>query len=294
LSCLLTDCTPFINATGGGGAGGYLRVEASLSTFYGTISATSGCGSSSRYNYIGASKGYVISSAEMVQLNYSISDVGLECVDIHILTLPAYMVQTIYTSGSGLGNNSAIGTAAVIRGTWTASYRSRMTASLSASASAAEVKAALETIGTGHVTVHKIPNGISGWAWQMTFYDIQSRVSPISVDGNAIYSTNGDAKLASNITFPPTIDNGTAGYDYAYASYNYSELVGLVNFSYPILGPGSSAFWLNTLTLRVLPTNYTCVSSLVQLVGKLQLLYIFPFQTLQGLVQGINYNSKLA
>ncbi|CAM9839978.1 unnamed protein product [Choristocarpus tenellus] len=118
-------------------------------------------------------------------------------------------VQVLSTAGTGIGNrdsssddtNPPSEQEAVIRGFWRVGYKSSPYSSyLSSQATAAEVKSALESLGTsltGQIGVDRNPAGSAGWAWSVTFYDgfTVSPPSLLRVDGHLLYSTDANASI---------------------------------------------------------------------------------------------------
>lgn len=284
-SCMDQNCSPTVGSPGGGGGGGLVRIDLNVSGFTGTISALSGCGLNSIDNLVDSAKGTIAISSPLVSLIHNVStDNATEYIDIKLLAVPLRLIQTISTAGSGLGSAYMNGTSSIVRGSWTASYRAFTTSTIAASASAQVVQSALIQLGIAHVTVNRliINNGTS---WRITFFDSIDRLTPISVNGNGLYTTDANATITSTILSPSIPDVDPPGIDYAYASYGYSELISMLQFNKQVLGNGSYAFWLDSKTLRIVPNNFTSiVSRISQLAGSLALIKFPAYHTSQGMV----------
>ena len=196
------------------------------------------------------------------------------------------MLQTITTSGTGASSS----TQEVVRGIWRISYRAFTSGDLPASESSAAVQTALQSLGAGHITVTKSGSGALGWSWRVVFFDPASMAYPISVHGQQLYTTNGDASISvtssSSLTSsPPSLINDTA-----FATYSTSELSSYLGLSLlpNVLGTGSYAYYMDESTLRILPSGFSAVTSrLSQLIGSLQLQSIGALPTADGRLYSI-------
>ena len=289
LTCITNDCTPNVNFTGGGGGGGYIRIDDDLANFSGSISALSGCGANSLDNYVTAAKGQILSGKELFATNFSVSSGGIIC-DVQLLVRPLFLIQTIYTTGSGNGSVLSSGNSAVIRGYWTMSFRASVSQLLPASASASLVQETLQNItGKLHISVTKYVFEENGWAWRVTFHDSVDRVTKLQVDGSMLYTTNKNAEIAVNLTFPASEFADSQGYDHAYAVYSSTEVSALVGFNYAILGNNSSGYWLNDTVFRI--ETGSSNHSYSQLVGRLRVDHFSPIPTDYGMLNTFNFSS---
>jgi hypothetical protein len=262
-------------------------VESDISAFTGLTYAIAGCGNTSIDNYIAPSKGIVVTPSPVVALAYSTlaSATNLtEYIDIRLLVTPINMIQVIAVNGSGDGNSSNI-----IRGTFRISYRSLISSYLAASASADDVRLAVQNVTQlRHITVNKHSFSSFGWAWRVTFHDDIDRVTALTVDSALLYTTNIDATASVTMLSPQSQDVDPVGFDISLASFSSSEILSFLNFSYPVIGQSSTAYWLNSTVLRIVPLNYTCVSNISQVLGKLQLTSFPAIHTANGLVRSID------
>ena len=289
LTCLQNDCTPTSNFTGGGGSGGYIRIDNDLVNFTGSISSLSGCGVSSLGNYVTAAKGQVLFEKELFTTKLNITPGNIFC-DVQLLVRPLFLVQTIYMSGSGNGSVFSSGNSAIIRGFWTISFRSRVSQLLPSSISAFLLQKALQNItGESHISVTKYVFDVNGWAWRITFHDSVDRVTVLRVDGSMLYTTNKNAEIAVNVTFPAADFIQQQDIDLAHAIYSSTEIADLVGFNYAILGSNSSGYWLNDTVFRIETGNFNQNYSL--LVGKLKINFFSPIPTNSGIFSTINYVS---
>ncbi|RYH18582.1 hypothetical protein EON65_27070, partial [archaeon] len=299
-TCPTYVCPQDIVYPGGAGGGGRIRIEKRMESYFGYVNVRSGVGNSTSQLLEVKRMGSSLRLADISTLILNITSSGEEVLDLVLTETPLFVIQVITTSGSGLGDRNSVNDIdAIVKGTWTLSYRylSASTLPLSSQASAADVKAALQSLDhpdLRDIGVTRRPSSNNGWSWSITFYQAAERIAMIDVDGMQLWCTSElatiNVKLINLISTQPIISDIIASD--APANYTFTELQKMVLFSKPILAHSSYGYWLNHKTFRIHPkTSSSDPAYFLKLVSNetddLYLNDFFPLPTKDGYISSL-------
>ena len=123
-TCKRTDCSVDINTPAGGGGGGRIRIIGVLNRFSGNISAILGSSAFGKDALVQSHMGSICTDVTVGKFEGDVTFSGPPTLKVTLWVTPMWMVQTITTSGTGVGsNNAATQLDAIVRGFWKIGYR---------------------------------------------------------------------------------------------------------------------------------------------------------------------------
>jgi len=106
-------------------------------------------------------------------------------------------IQKISISGTGTGVRGSGPDSAIVRGWWRLLFSSSsLSVYISSEASPLDLKNALQGLNTiGQVETSRFENSFNGYDWLVTFITPVGNLGPLVVDGQFLWTTNGDAEI---------------------------------------------------------------------------------------------------